>query len=76
MHIKAELSRATSASLRGDRELEEGAYYRAIALLDATMMSRVGDEAVRLRKYRDALAALLGHGEYAAVSRLLAETIS
>ncbi|PIR46560.1 MAG: hypothetical protein COV07_03585 [Candidatus Vogelbacteria bacterium CG10_big_fil_rev_8_21_14_0_10_45_14] len=75
LHIKAELSRATNAGLRGDRELEDGAYYRAIALLDATIVNRTSDEASRLRRYRDAVAALLGRGEYVAVSRVLMESI-
>ncbi|MDP3989318.1 MAG: hypothetical protein Q8P93_03735 [bacterium] len=75
-HIKAELSRATRAGLRGDSELERGAYYRAIALLDATIALREEEEATRLRMYRDALAALLGGGEYAAVSRVLFDSIA
>jgi len=75
MHIKTELSRATSAGLRGDVLLEKGAYYRAIALLDATIKNSTEKEASRLRQYRDAVASLLGQGEYAAISRVLMETI-
>ncbi len=70
-NIGAELSRAMHASARGDKELEEGAYYRVLALLDASIPLREGEMRERLRNYRDAVAALLGHGEYGAVARVL-----
>ncbi len=70
-NIGAELSRAMHASARGDSELEEGAYYRALALFDATIPLREGGERMRLQTYRDAVAALLGRGEYGAVARVL-----
>lgn len=57
-HIAAELSRATEASLRGDKDWASGAYERAISMIDASLDDPRWQDKELLYQLRDAIAAL------------------
>lgn len=73
-NIAAELSRASSAGLYANVEKKEqaqGAYERALALIDASIADPQWKEKRRLYELRDAIAALyVGYGD-PALSRFI-----
>ena len=70
-HIATELSRATQASLHNDKEWREGAYERAIALVDATIDNPNQKNKEFFYQLRDALAALYVGKADPAISRFI-----
>lgn len=57
-HIAVELSRATQASLHGNNDWRDGAYERAISMIDASLDDPKWEDKKSLYRMRDALAAL------------------
>lgn len=80
-NIAAELARTTSAGLRTDREKENGAYKRAISLIDALIADPKWEAKKPLYQLRDAVSAAFAEKSNPAISnfiytQLLAKTIS
>lgn len=70
-HIAAELSRATQASLHGNNDWIEGAYERAISMVDASLDDPQWQDRGMLYQLRDAMAALYVDKANPAISRFV-----
>jgi hypothetical protein len=57
-HIATELSRATQASLRHEKEWKDGAYERAISMIDASLEDPQWQDRGLLYSMRDTVSAL------------------
>lgn len=70
-HIAAELSRATEASLRGNMDWIDGAYERAISMIDASLDDPQWKDRGLLYQLRDAIAALYAKKLDPAINRFI-----
>lgn len=77
-NIAAEFTRASQATLterESGEELRAGAYERALALIDASLLDPKWKDKQPLYELRDAAAALYSGAEIAAVSRFIASAL-
>lgn len=70
-NIAAELARASSAGLRGDREKENGAYLRAISLIDASIADPKLEDKKSLYELRDTVSAAYAEKVNPAISNFI-----
>jgi len=70
-NIAAEISRATHASLRGEEELVNGAYERAISMIDASLEDPRWADKSLFYELRDAIAALYARKVDPAISNFI-----
>lgn len=70
-NIAAELARARSSGLRGDKEKENNAYLRAISLIDASIADLKSKNKKFLYGLRDAVSASYAEGVDPAISNFI-----
>lgn len=70
-HIAAELSRATQASLHGNEDWVNGAYERAIGMIDASIEDSKWEEKGKLYSLRDAITALYAEQANPAITNFI-----
>jgi hypothetical protein len=74
-NIAAELTRATSAGARGQRDLEQEALERSLILVDASLSDPKWNDKKSLYRLRDAIGALYAEHSDPALSRYIAEAL-